>query len=165
MSLCFSKSGSIIQGDFKIRLMKIKLFHKKIPPKKKKKEKKKKKPFGRKRILRIISLLWESFTYLTRIWNAFLKSISIEKFSFDFIIGLNSPVDTAVVSGYFWSLASVVNVIPNVHLSIKPDFKEERLDGSMIVKLKVRLFWNVTSFIRAFTKKPVRLLFKEMRGG
>lgn len=165
MSFCFSKRGSVIHGDFKIRLMKIKLFHKKIPPKKKKKEKKKKKPFDRKRILRIISLLWESLPYLTRIWNAFLKSISIEKFSFDFIIGLNSPVDTAVVSGYFWSLASVVNVIPNAHLSIKPDFKEERLDGSMIVKLKFRLFWIVASFVKAFTKKPVRLLFKEMRGG
>lgn len=164
ISLYFSKKGSLIRGDFKIHLMKIRIFHERIPLKEKK-EKKKKKPFDRERILKIISLLWESYPYLTRIWNALLKSISIENLYFNFIIGLNSPVDTAIVSGYLWSLASVANITPNMRLSIKPDFKGERLDGSMKIKLKIRLFWISTSFIKAFTKKPVRSLFKEIRGG
>lgn len=161
ISLYFSKRGSLIRGDFKVHFMKIRIFHGKIPPKKKKE----KKPFDKKRILKIISLLWESYPHLTHILNTFLKSISIEKFYLNFIIGLNSPVDTSIVSGYLWSLASFLNVTPNMYLSIKPDFKEERLDGSMKIKLKIKLFRIATSSIKALTKKPVRSLLKEIRGG
>ncbi|MBM4240867.1 MAG: DUF2953 domain-containing protein [Euryarchaeota archaeon] len=171
ISMHLSNKGSLIQGDIQITWMRIRFFHRKIPSEKekeeikeeKKKKGKKEKKFDFKRIPKIIHLLMESWPYLTRILNEFFKSLSVEKFSIDFIIGLSSPVDTAVISGYIWSLASIVNIIPNAHLSVTPDFQKVRIDGSIILKLKFKLFWVVVAFIKAFTKKPVRMLLGEIR--
>jgi hypothetical protein len=134
-----------------------------MPQEDKKKEKRRER-FDWKRMPEMGSLFTESFPYFSNVLNAFMKSISIEKFSFNATIGLDSSADTAIVSGYLWSLASLVNTYPPIYLSVKPDFQEDRLDGSVIVELKVRLLRIAVAFIKAFTKKPVRRLFSRMRG-
>lgn len=159
-------NGFKIQGYFKLTWLKIKLIQRKIPLEEKKKTKEKPKEetkFDINRIAKIISLFIESWPYLERILNAFLKSTSFEKFSFNLVIGLSNPADTAMINGYLLGLASIGNVIPNAYFSVEPDFQNERLDGHLIIDIKIRLLWIVVEFIRAFTKKPVRMLFKELR--
>ncbi|MCP8312634.1 MAG: DUF2953 domain-containing protein [Candidatus Methylarchaceae archaeon HK02M1] len=146
--------------------MGIRFIRRKIPSegeKKKEKKEKEKEKFYWRRIPETVSLFVESFPYIRNILKAAMKSISIKRFSCDVVMGLDSPVDTAVVSGYLWSLASIVNVFPKVYLSVKPDFQERRLDGSIMVELKVRLLRIVLAFVRAFFKKPVRQFFGKMR--
>lgn len=160
------KEGSKVRGNFRISWMKIRFLQRKIPSKKKEKEKKKKdkkEKFDVERFLKIISNFGDALPYFERIFTALWKSITIEKFSLKFIIGFYSPAETAMVSGYLWSLASVANIIPNTRLTVEPDFQEERLDLSTTLKLKLRLFWIVIEFIRAFTKKPVRSFISELR--
>lgn len=161
-------NGFKIRGNFKLTWMKIKLIQRDIPPKEEKekpKEKKAKKEtkFDVNRIPRIISLLVESWPYFERILNAFLKSTSFEKFHFDLAIGLGDPVNTAMINGYLWSAASLINLIPNTHFSIEPDFLKMRFDGYLTMDVKIRLLWVVIEFIRALTKKPVRMLIGELR--
>jgi len=162
ISLHLSKKGSLTQGDFHISWLGITFIRRKIFPEERKKEKEEKR-FDWRSITEMISLFTESFPHLKRILNAFMKSISIERFSCDVTIGLDSPADTATISGYIWSLAPLVNLFPKAYLSVKPDFQEKRLDGSMIIELKVKLLRIAVAFIRAFTKKPVRQFFRKMR--
>lgn len=162
ISLHLFKKGSLIHGSFRISWLGITFIRRKIFPEERKKEKEEER-FDWRSMPEMISLFTESFPYLKRILNAFMKSISIERFSCNVAIGLDSPADTALVSGYMWSLVSLVNVFPKAYLSVKPDFQEKRLDGSMMVELKVRLLWIVVAFIRAFIKKPIRQLFRKTR--
>jgi hypothetical protein len=160
------KRGSLIQGDFHIIWLGITFIRRKIPTEGRKKEgrkKEKEEEFDWRGIPEMISLFTESFPYLKRILNAFIRSLSIVRFSLSLTIGLDSPADTAVMSGYLWALASVVNVFPKAHLSVKPDFQEKKLDASMMAELKIRLLWIAVAFIRAFTKRSVRRLFRKMR--
>ncbi|MCP8316970.1 MAG: DUF2953 domain-containing protein [archaeon] len=161
ISLHFFMRGSLIQGSFHISWLGITFIRRKIFPEERKKKKEEKK-FDWRSIPEMISLFTESFPYLKHILNAFMKSISIERFSCNVTMGLDSPADTAMISGYMWSLASLVNVFPKAYLSVKPDFQEKRLDGSMMVELKVRLLWIAVALIRAFSKKPIRQLFRKM---
>ncbi len=164
--------GFKVHGNFKLTWMRLKLIQREIPPKegeKKAEEKPEEKPeektkFDIKRIPKIISLLMDSWQYIQRILNAFLKSTSIERINFDLIIGLGDPVNTAMVSGCLWSVVPLVNVIPNTYFSIEPDFINVGLKGRLEADIKIRLLWIVIEFIRALTKKPVRMLIGELRG-
>lgn len=156
-----------IHGNFKLTWMRIKLIQRDIPPKEEKKKTeektKEKTEFNINRIPKIISLLVESWPSLERILNAFLRSTSIEKLSFNLAFGLGDYVDTAIVNGYLWSVVPLVNIIPNTYFSIEPDFLKERLDCYLEVDVKIRLLWIIIEFIRAYIKKPVRMLIGELR--
>lgn len=163
--------GFKIHGNFKLTWMKLKLIQKEIPPKEEKKETKKtkekrakeKSKFDINRIPRIISLLVESLPYLQRILNAFLRSTSFEKLYLNITFGSGDPVNTAIINGYLWSVASLINIIPNTYFSIEPDFLKTRLNFYLVMDIKIRLLWIVIESIRAFIKKPVRLLIGELR--
>ena len=158
-------TGFKVEGTFRLTWMKIKLIQREIPPEKQsqKKENKKETEFEISRIPKILSLLIESWPYLERVFNSFLKSTSFEIFSLNLTLGLGDPADTAMVSGYFWAASSLLNMIPKAYISLEPDFLNEKLEVNATLKMKIRLFWMVVEIIRAFTKKPVRALLKELR--
>lgn len=158
-------AGFKLKGNFRLTWMRIKLIQRKIPPEKQpeKKEGEKENKFEINRIPKILSLLIEAWPYLERVFNSFLKSTSFEIFSLNLTLGLGDPADTAMCSGYFWAADSLLNSIPKAYISLEPDFLNERIDVNINLKFKIRLFWIVIEFIRAFTKKPVRMLFKELR--
>jgi len=164
ISLHLFKRGSLTQGSLWISWLGIPLIRRKILSGERKKAKEKeKKRFDWRNLPEMVSLFRESFPYIINILRATMKSSSIERFSCDVVMGLDSPVDTAIVSGYLWALKSIVSVLPNVCLSVKPDFQEQRLDGSMILKLRIIILRIVTAFVRAFFKKPVRQLFRKIK--
>ena len=155
-----------IKGTFKLTWMKLKLIQREIPPEKpaEKKADEKKNRFEISRIPKLFHLLIESWPYLERVFNGFLKSTYFEIFSLNLRLGLGDAYNTAIISGYFWAAASLLNNIPQASISLDPDFVNERIDMNMDLKVKIMLFWIAIEFIRAFTKKPVRMLFKELRG-
>ncbi len=159
--------GFKVQGNFKLTWMRIKLIQWDVPPeeesKKTEKKTENKTKFDINRILRIISLLIDSWPYFQRVLNAFLRSTSIDKISLDLAFGLGDYVDTAMVNGYLWSVVPLVNIIPNTYFSIEPDFLKARLDCYLEMDVKIRLLWIVIELIRAYTKKPVRMLIGELR--
>lgn len=158
-------TGFKIKGTFRLSWLKLKLIQREIPPEKQaqKKENEKKSEFEIGHIPKILSLLIESWPHLERVFNSFLRSTSFEIFSLNLTLGLGDPADTAMVSGYFLAVSSLLNVIPNAYISLEPDFLNDRMEVDATLKIKIRLFWIVVEVIRAFTKKPVRMLFKELR--
>ncbi len=167
ISMQLYRKGSVNEGHFKVSWLKIRLIQRKIPSDKKKKkpkEEKKQKRIDFNRIPKIITLSVESLPYIFNIFKAFLRSISVKKISIDSIIGFDSPADTAIISGYLWGLASLINnIIPNAYLNVEPDFNKERIDGSFVIELKLILLWIAIEGLKAFTKKPVRSLLGELR--
>jgi hypothetical protein len=165
-------SGLKIDGYFKLTWMKIRLVQKKFPEKKEKEKKKtekkekeedKERKFDVKKLPKIISLLYESSPYLLRIFNAFLKSTTFKKLSLKLTLGLGSPYDTAIISGYLSALMPLLNLIPNSCFSLEPDLLNERFEVTITLKISIKLLWIVIELLRAIIKKPVRSLLNELR--
>jgi len=78
-------------------------------------------------------------------------------------VGLDSPVDTAMIAGFFWSMNSIINTIPRITVTLNPQFMKPVFEGKVELEFKIRLFWIVAESIRAMTKKPVRSLISEVR--
>ena len=164
ISLRLYRMGSVNEGHFKLSWARIGLIHRKFPSKKKEpKKEKKKKEIDFSRVPKIISLFIESLPYIFNIFEAFLKSISVNKVSIDSVIGLTNSADTAIITGYLWALSSIINIIPNTCLTVEPDFNKERIDGSFLIELKLILLWIAIEGLKALTKKPVRSLLFELR--
>lgn len=163
-------NGLNTKGYFKLTWIRIKLFKKEFPDKdeekketKKAKEEDEKQEFNIDRIFRIISLLYESSPYLMRIFNAFLKSTNIEKLYLKLILGLGSPYDTAVTSGYLYAAMPLINLIPKVCFLYEPYFQKEMFEAEIDIQIRIRLLCIVIESLRAIIKKPVRKLISEMR--
>lgn len=161
------RQNTINQGYLRIRWLKIKIIDRELikPSKKEKVGKKvtKKREFDFNKIPKIISLSVEALPEFMGMLKAFLRSISIERISLNSIIGLGNSADTAMVGGFLYSVAAIVNVLPNTYFSVEPDLQNERLEGSLNLKLKIILLWIVLAFLKALTKKPFRSLLNELR--
>lgn len=175
IELMLDINGFKISGNFKINWIGIKLIQKEIEPSKNtnkvdrehdiedKGNNQDKSDKNNKDILRIITLIYESFPYLMRIFQAFLKSIIVEKFSLKLNIGLGDPYDTAMVFGYLSAARALINLIPKTIFSVEPDFNNECLYAQIDFKFKIRLLKITVESLRALAKKPVRALLNEFR--
>lgn len=157
----------------KISWLGLPLFKRKIPSskkspedKKEKREDEKKQEWNWERIEKVLSLLKESWPYIMRILRSVIDSIKIQEMRLDLQLGLESPADTAIITGYIWAITSSTQyLIPqSLNISVHPDFENQILDGFLNLKLKFRLYSVTKELIRALTKKPVRSLISEMRG-
>jgi hypothetical protein len=173
LSLWLSKKNKSVQGDMRISWLGLPLFKRKIPsPKESPEDKKEKKEDGKKqewnleRIEKVLSLLVESWPYMVRILRSAIGSIKIQEITLDLLLGLKSPADTAIITGYIWACTESTRYLipPFVDISVCPDFENEVLDGFLNVKLKFRLYGVTKEALRAIMKKPVRSLISEMRG-
>ena len=169
-SLDLKKNGSEIKGHFILKFLGIRIFSKEIPgdekgqdDKEEDKKEGKKDEFDLKRILKILKLVKNSWPHLYRLIIVFYHSVNLEKFSLNMTLGMESPADTALFTGYIWSFTYPLNAITRIHAVITPDFQRRVLDGDLQVDVSLKLFWIVAEAIRAYTKKPVRELIQEAR--
>lgn len=168
ISLEFHKLRSNFKGNLTVRWLGIRIFQREIPGEEKLKDKEEKKEekekkFDIKQISRILNLILESWPHLQKLFFAFIRSWSLEKFSANLILGFENPYDTAIITGYLWSLTYPANAITPLNASITPEFNDQVLDGDLEMDVKLKLLWLVAEGIRAITKRPVRKLFQEMR--
>jgi hypothetical protein len=101
---------------------------------------------------------------LMRFLKNLIKSVDIDKIICRISFGLNDPAETAVLSGYLWSLASAVG-LSNTNIFIDPRFDEERLEGDLAADLKARLLWVVVALLLALREDKLRKLLKQMAKG
>ncbi len=175
LSLSFKKQGSEINGQFSLKFLGIRIFSRDIPGAEKEKAKKKEEKedkeektdkedkFNLKRILKILNLVKESWPHIYGLITACYKAVSLEKFSLNLTLGMESPADTALFTGYIWSFTYPLNAITRIDAVITPDFDRRVLDGDLEADVSLKLIGIVVEAIRAYTKKPVRELIKEVR--
>jgi hypothetical protein len=92
-----------------------------------------------------------------------LKTIVFERLSCHLCFGLDDPADTAVMSGYLWSVASTLGLF-RANVFIEPYFEGERLEGVFEAELKTRLIWIAKAVINASLEKEIRSLIREVAG-
>jgi hypothetical protein len=168
--LNLNNKGLEYDGFFKLTWLRIKILKREIPPKeeeekevKKEIEKKPKKEWTLDRIIKTLNLFIESMPYFENIFFAFIRSITIERFNMNLKLGMDSPVDTAEMAGFFWSVLPTVNLIPKVSIHMQPVFMKSTFEGEIDFELKIRLLWIVVESLKAIIKKPVRNLINEVR--
>lgn len=118
--------------------------------------------FDRQRFLKDPRLFIDALPSLFRILKDLMGTVHIERLLLNITIGLDDPANTAVLSGYLWSMASLVSK-PSVIIRIDPYFGGDRLIGSVNAELWSRLLWVFVTFINALREKPIRRLLKETR--
>jgi hypothetical protein len=91
------------------------------------------------------------------------KSILFKKFSCSVCFGLDDPAQTAIISGYLWSLASALGLFP-AKICFEPWFEGERLEGELMAEIEARMLWAVFAVIQALREREIRLLLREMMG-
>lgn len=164
-----ANQGIKLKGYVQIKWMKIRIIKKEIPSETPEKEEKKEEEqkdgakWNLDRVVKVFNLFLESLPDFERILIAIYRSVDLERFWFNLRVGLDSPVDTAMVAGIFWSMNSIINTIPRVTVTINPQFMEPVLEGKVELEFRIRLLWIVTASLRALTKKPVRNLINEVR--
>jgi Protein of unknown function (DUF2953) len=170
ISLNLNSKGLDYDGYFKLTWLRIRILRREIPLKEEEKEKEEKEvekkakaEWTLDRIIKIFNLFLESLPYFENIFYASLRSVTIERIKMDFILGMDSPVDTAQLAGIFWSILPTVNLIPKVSIHMRPVFMKSTFEGNLDFEIKIRLFWIAVEALKAITKKPVRSLINEVR--
>jgi hypothetical protein len=100
---------------------------------------------------------------LAKILRDMFKSMHFKKISCRLCFGLDDPAQTAIISGYLWSLASALGFFPTKIL-IEPWFEGERLEGEIAAEIEARLLWAVFAVIKIVRVREIRLLLREMLG-
>jgi hypothetical protein len=106
----------------------------------------------------------EALPAILRVLKNLIKSIDIDRLICRISFGLNNPAETAVLSGYLWSLASAVG-LSNTNVFIDPRFDEERLVGDLAADFKARLLWVVVALLLALREDKLRKLLGQMAKG
>ena len=170
ITLNIANQGLEFNGFVQIKWMKIRILKREIPsetPEEEEEEKEEKKDEGAKwnldKIVKVFNLFLESLPHFERILMAIYRSVYLERFWLNLRVGLDSPVDTAMIAGVFWSMNSIINTIPRVTVTLNPQFMKPVLEGRVELEFKIRLFWIVAESIRAIIKRPVRNLISEVR--
>lgn len=104
--------------------------------------------------------LMEALPALARVSRNLIKSINVETISCRVFFGLNDPADTAVISGYLWSIASVIGLY-RANIYIEPYFEGEKLDGCFFTDIKARLLWIALALVKALSEEKIRRLIIE----
>ena len=131
--------------------------------KKPKEEEPKKRQFSIGKTLELLSTVSDSVPAFLILIRSFRRAVHIQHLVMDFTFGLGDPADTAMMSGYIWSVSWILNFIPSVSLSFRPDFEQVKFDGSIQAEARVRTLFLVIGFLRAYSKNPFRKLIKEVR--
>lgn len=111
------------------------------------------------RDLRDIRMLIDAIPVFYCFLKDLTRSIRIDQLSCNLTFGLDDPADTAIWSGYLWSLAYAFP-FPAV-FRLEPYFYGERLEGSIDAEIRTRLYWAIVAVINAARKRPIRRLCKE----
>ncbi|VVB69637.1 Uncharacterised protein [uncultured archaeon] len=107
--------------------------------------------------------LLDAFPALFRLLKDLLKSIELKKISCRLCFGLDDPAQTAVMSGYLWSVASALRLFPG-HIFIEPRFDGEQLEGDFTAELRARMLWIAMAMIGSLRERKIRRLLMEMAG-
>ena len=125
-----------------------------------------------KRICDKIKTIWKNIEYYTGILQSdtFKRSFALckdelrqifaylkpRKLQADLVIGLDDPAATAKILSYYGILYPFVGN----HVNIVPDFDRKRLEGSVLVKGKIKMFIFLKAAIRIYFNKDIKRLIK-----
>lgn len=143
------------KGLIKIYILKkLKIFSITLPKESEDEDKKdnKIKPINRELIKDVIKDR-KSFIKILKIMK---NNTEVEKTDVNIILGLESPVTTAEVSGFLWSIASILQINPKCNINIKPIFNENKVEFNLYSSLNIQLLVPLFKIFKIIMKQPTR---------
>lgn len=98
----------------------------------------------------------ESFALCKEELGAVFSYIRPRKIKAELIIGMGDPASTAQILSYYGMLYPLLGDC----VSVTPDFDEKRIEGTVFIKGKVKLFTFVKAAVRIYFNKDIRKLLK-----
>ncbi len=119
-----------------------------------------------------IKTIWENIEYYTDILRSdtFKQAFSLckdelfsifsyirpRKFQADLTVGMDDPAATGKILSYYGMLYPLIGSCVNVI----PDFERKRMEGTVFIKGKIRLFNFIKAALRIYFNKDIRKLLK-----
>jgi hypothetical protein len=103
-----------------------------------------------------------AWPYLKKPAFTALHSLRVAELTSDARLGFGNPVVTGEVYGWYWVVKGILSPLGNVHLHMEPVFNGRVIEGDASLCIAVqRPLLIMLDSAWAFTKKPVRDLFKQ----
>lgn len=119
-----------------------------------------------------IKTIWENIEYYIGILQSdtFKRAFSLckeevvsvfsyimpRKFQAELTIGMDDPAVTGKILSYYGMLYPFIGG----HIAVIPDFERKRIEGTVFIKGKIRLFTFIKAAIRIYVNKDIRKLLK-----
>lgn len=127
------------------------------------------------RICDRIKKIWENIEYYLDVLQGetFKQSFSLckkelasifaylkpRKLQADLVIGMGDPAATAKILAYYGMMYPLIGD----HVTIVPDFDTKRIEGTVLVQGKIKLFTLLKAAVRIYFSKDIKRLFKLLK--
>lgn len=88
-----------------------------------------------------------------------LKSLKPQKFEADAIVGMDDPAATAQILAVWGMLYPIIGE----HVNVAGDFEQNRIEGHVLIKGKIKAFNFVRAVIRVYFNKDIRKLIQLLK--
>lgn len=145
----------------KIKILKKEISNKKLIEKKKdetgEKNKKtlKEKYEDNKDLINEIIANKEPFIEIVKIIK---NSIKHSKTEGSIIYGLESPVDTAKIGGFLWTITGILNTGKNTKITVDPIWNEFYLEFTIDTNFEISLLNSIIKILKIIMKNPTRTI-------
>lgn len=98
----------------------------------------------------------ESYELCKEELHSIFSYIRPRKSQADLVVGLDDPASTAKILSYYGILYPLVGN----HVNIIPDFDRKRMEGTVFIKGKIKMFTFIKAAVRIYFNKDVKRLIK-----
>lgn len=88
-----------------------------------------------------------------------MKSLKPQKFKADVIVGMDDPATTAQILAIWGMLYPIIGE----HVNVAGDFEQNRIEGHVLIKGKIKVFTFVRAVIRIYFNKDSRKLIQLLK--
>lgn len=88
-----------------------------------------------------------------------LKSLKPQKFEADVIVGMDDPATTAQILAIWGMLYPIIGE----HVNVAGDFEQNRIEGHVLIKGKIKVFTFVRAVMRIYFNKDIRKLIQLLK--
>lgn len=88
-----------------------------------------------------------------------MKSLKPQKFKADVIVGMDDPATTAQILAIWGMLYPIIGE----HVNVAGDFEQNRIEGHVLIKGKIKVFTFVRAVMRIYFNKDIRKLIQLLK--
>lgn len=114
-------------------------------------------------IKKIFRRTWRAKRYLMDLLRTIISSITIRRLGMRVSVGTGDASDTAIITGYLWTLSAMTSSLRNIEINAVPDFLSGDINGKIELELTIRPLKPVLVFTMLLLRKPFRDLVMGFR--
>ncbi|MFB2624055.1 DUF2953 domain-containing protein [Methanothermobacter sp. DP] len=106
---------------------------------------------------------WRARRYIMDLLRTTISSITIRRLGIRVSVGTGDASDTAIITGYLWTLSALTSSLRNIEINAVPDFLSGDMNGKIELEMSIRPLKPVLVFTMFLLRKPFRDLVMGFR--